>query len=179
MASSTLDALARVLPDPTRLKAVDLAVATFDKYRDQLPMIPQQSTRATLLGPRRAEVVATRWAPGATTLIHDHGTSHCWILVLEGELTFENFTRNDDGSGSHISISRTSETHLHAGEVEQRNGPRELHRVRNAGNECAYTLQVYAPTSFTFSVVDEETSQLRLVAARSELIIDLTELKGD
>jgi predicted metal-dependent enzyme (double-stranded beta helix superfamily) len=177
MSSQAMDALARVITDSAQLKALDLAMRTFPQYRDRLPLVAERATRATLLGQRRLEMVATRWAPGSITGIHNHGSSRCWLVMMEGELTVENYARHDDGDTSKIDLSRLSETILRPGEIDQRGGPREFHRVRNAGAQCAYTLQLYSPPTFTFSIVDEETSQLHLAGFDCDMVIDLTELK--
>jgi cysteine dioxygenase len=166
---SGMDRLGQVMGDDEFLAAMDRFAQTFAGYRDDLPLIPYAYTRTRLLLTPRYEVVAMRWSPGSISPIHDHGNSNCWVLMMEGALEVENYERDDDGSSDIVALRPTGMLALGLGDVDHRGGPSELHRVRNATEKMAYTLQLYAEPIQSYTVVDAHSNQCRLVTATCDL----------
>ena len=166
---NSLRALADAMRDDEFVAAMERFVAEFPSYRPQLPLIPYSYTRTRLERCDRYEVVAMRWSPGSTSPIHDHGESRCWVLMLEGALEVENFEPEGEHANDAISLRETGKLSLRAGDLDYRFGPKELHRVRNAGDEPAYSLQLYAAPIDHYRVVDGHTLATRIVTAAYDL----------
>jgi len=164
-----MDRLAQAMDDAEFLDAMRRYAQCFADYRDRLPLIPYAYTRTQLLRMPRYEIVVMRWSPGSISPIHDHGTSDCWVLMMEGALEVENFNRDDDGSGTVVELRPAEKISLALGDVDHRGGPRELHRVRNATEDMAYTLQLYSEPIHSYTVVDAHSRQSRIVTATCDL----------
>ncbi len=170
------DALGRLLGDAEFAAAMERATAAFERYRERLPIIPFAYSRSRLLLDARFEIVAMRWAPGAVSPIHDHGASRCWVLMLDGTLEVENFTRHDGPEARSPMLSADGRITLGRGDVDHRLAPTELHRVRNVCDVSAYSLQLYAAPIATYSVYDERTGQPRDATANCDVVLDLATL---
>jgi hypothetical protein len=96
--------------------------------------------------------------------------------MLEGALDVENFERHDDLNGSRIDLRAAGSLKIQAGDLDWRNGPRELHRVVNSGPASAYSLQLYAAPISNYNVIDERALTTRPVAATCDLELDLNSL---
>ena len=164
-----LDLLAQAMSNDEFMAAMDRCARSFEDYRERLPMIPYAYTRTRLMRTPLFEVVAMRWSPGSISPIHDHGASHCWVLMLEGALDVENFERDDDLSGSIVVLRNTGKVALGSGDVDYRGGPSELHRVRNTTEHMAYSLQLYSEPIETYTIVDARSGQGRIVTATCDL----------
>lgn len=164
-----LDRLAQAMSNEEFATAMDRYARSFEAYRERLPTIPYAYTRTRLMRTPHFEVVAMRWSPGSISPIHDHGISHCWVVMLEGALDVENFERDDDGSGASVVLRSTGQLALGQGDVDHRAGPRELHRVRNTTELMAYSLQLYSEPIETYTVVDARSAQARIVTATCDL----------
>lgn len=164
-----MERLARALSNDEFLNSMERCAQTFATYRDRLPLIPYAYTRTQLLREPHYEIVVMRWSPGSISPIHDHGNSDCWVLMMEGTLEVENFDRDDDGGDSLVSLRETGHIELALGDVDHRGGPRELHRVRNASDQTAYSLQLYREPIHTYTVVDAHSRQSRIVTATCDL----------
>lgn len=168
-----VDRLSRAMGDDEFSRTMERFALRFADYRDVLPLIPYAYTRTRLFLTPRFEVVAMRWAPGSLSPVHDHGNSRCWVLMLEGALEVENFEREDDRSNGLATLGATGRLSLRAGDVDFRGGPTELHRVRNAGDAMAYSLQLYCEPIESYTVVDA-SNQSRIVTATCDLeLLDL------
>lgn len=166
-----LNRLAQTMGNDEFHGAIERYAQLFETYRDRLPMIPYAYTRTRLLIMPHFEVVAMRWSPGSISPIHDHGTSDCWVLMMEGALDVENFERDDDCSGSIVTLRPTGRLALGRGDVDHRGGPSELHRVCNTTQEMAYSLQLYSEPIQTYTVVDARSGHGRVVTATCDLEI--------
>lgn len=167
--TGSMERLARALDNDEFFSSMERYALTFAGYRDQLPLIPYAYTRTQLLRTPHYEIVVMRWSPGSISPIHDHGNSDCWVLMMEGALEVENFERDDDGSNSTVALRPTERLALGLGDVDHRGGPKELHRVRNASEEMAYSLQLYCEPIHTYSIVDAHSRQSRIVTATCDL----------
>jgi predicted metal-dependent enzyme (double-stranded beta helix superfamily) len=167
----TSEDLGRVLGDAEFVAALQRAVREFPAYRARLPLIPYAYTRTRLISAPHYEVVAMQWAPGSVSPVHDHGTSRCWVLMVEGELAVDNYERDDDAS--YLTLRPAGSLRIRAGDLDHRLGPRELHRVTNPGDVSAFSLQLYAGPIETYSVVDENTRTARTVTATCDLEISI------
>ncbi|HEV7179558.1 MAG TPA: cysteine dioxygenase family protein, partial [Candidatus Baltobacteraceae bacterium] len=119
------------------------------------------------------ELVAMHWAPGSVSPIHDHGASRCWVVMLEGALDVDNYDRLDDGSEPKALIRMSSHVRVARGELDHRLNWRELHRVRNASDASAFSVQVYAAPQFDFTIVDGDSFECRRVLAKYDAVYDL------
>jgi predicted metal-dependent enzyme (double-stranded beta helix superfamily) len=167
--TSGMERLAKALNNDEFFSQMERFARSFASYRDQLPLIPYAYTRTQLLRAPNYEIVVMRWSPGSISPIHDHGKSDCWVLMMEGALEIENFDRDDDGSSGLVALRPTGSRSLGLGDVDHRGGPTELHRVRNATDEMAYSLQLYCEPIQSYTVVDAHSRQSRLVTATCDL----------
>lgn len=172
-----IDALENRLQDamqaPVMVDAMLRGIESFDRYRDSLPFIPAGYTRTLLLKRPEFELVAMQWSPGSTSAIHDHGTSRCWVMVMDGTLDVENFDRKDDGTGDRADILLASSVVIGRGELDHRLNWRELHRVRNIRERSAYSLQLYSPTLVQYHTIDEHGGYTHVVPALYDFTLDL------
>lgn len=161
--------LAEVLSNDEFFNSMERYAQAFAGYRERLPLIPYAYTRTQLLREPHYEIVVMRWSPGSISPIHDHGDSDCWVLMMEGALEVENFDRDDDGSSPIVTLRETGRIALGLDDIDHRGGPKELHRVRNATDRMAYSLQLYREPIHTYTVVDAHSRQSRLVTATCDL----------
>ena len=94
------------------------------------------------------EIVAMLWAPGARTPVHDHGTSRCSALLLEGSLYVERFVA-ENGVAKPVGTFR-----YEPGDLEQLDDARSLHRVQNQTHAHCVSLHLYAQPLRTYRVYD-------------------------
>lgn len=137
-----------------------------------MPKIPGSYSRTLLHKNDAFEIVSMRWEPRSTTPIHDHGNSHCWVVMLDGEFDVESFERDDDG-GEIATIRKTDSAHVKRGDVDYRLGWRELHRVTNNGTVAAYTVQLYFSPIHDYATIDEHTGIVRKAFAQYDALYDL------
>ena len=159
------------IKNATFANAMQEAIAAFPQYRSQIPFAAGKYTRTLVRKSHEFEIVATQWAPGALSPIHDHGESRCWIVVLEGALEVESYERLDDGVEPVAKLERVFDTRVNVGELDHRLNWRELHRVRNVLPLNVYSLQLYAPAQTTYTVVDPDTLHCRIQSATYDSIL--------
>jgi hypothetical protein len=165
--------LERVLEDAERRASMERCANAFSDYRGRLPAIPYAYSRTRLITKPEYELVVMQWSPGSVSPIHDHGRSRCWALMLSGTLEVQNFEIDDEPGSSPVILRGTETIVLRHGDVDHRLTPRELHRVRNAGAEPAYSLQLYAEPIISYTIVDAHSREARTVTATHDLVIDL------
>jgi len=168
--------LERAIPDRTFVDAMRHGIAKFSVYRSHVPFVPYAYSRTSLEKTDAYELVIMQWAPGSLSAIHDHGNSRCWVAMLEGMLDVENFLRLDDERDGYAGLQAESTFRLKAGDLDCRSGPKELHRVRNAANRPAFSLQLYAAPLSTYSIVDERTGRCITGVSQFDSILDLSSL---
>jgi Cysteine dioxygenase type I len=171
MTNSVRVALEGMIDETEFCDAMKRFADTFGEYRSRLPAIPYAYSRTRLLVMPRYELVAIHWSPGSTSPIHDHGESRCWVLMMEGSLAVENFQRESDPETNPVVLRETGRIVLRSGDVDYRFGPYELHRVSNSQSESAYSLQLYAGPITSYSVVNPQSRQGRVVDAVCDLDI--------
>ncbi|MBV8374987.1 MAG: cysteine dioxygenase family protein [Candidatus Eremiobacteraeota bacterium] len=171
MIDSARVALAETMDDAELRSVMERFANEFNEYRSRLPAIPYAYSRTRLLVTPRYEVVAMQWSPGATSPIHDHGRSRCWVLMLEGTLEVENYRRECEAATDPIGLRETGRIVLRPGDVDYRVGPHELHRVTNPATQSAFSLQLYAEPIARYTVVDAHTLASRVVDAVCDLDI--------
>ncbi|MGA8535205.1 MAG: cysteine dioxygenase family protein [Candidatus Tumulicola sp.] len=152
----------------------------YHSYRDRLPSIPYAYSRTRLAITPEYEIVAMNWAPLSVSPIHDHGTSRCWVLMLEGALDVANFACDPaDVTSDSVVVVETGHFALGPGDVDHRLGPTELHRVRNpSATQNAFSLQLYAAPLATYSIVDARSQRRRVAGAICELDLTLETAKN-
>lgn len=109
------------------------------------------------------EVLLLNWSAGSASPIHDHGDQHCWMLVLEGALDVEDYTRLDDGTvPGHARVEACGFGTLGPGDMDLRSGRFDLHRVVANGLSPAVSLHVYSRPLARFLVYDELTRRCEM-----------------
>jgi cysteine dioxygenase len=119
---------------------------------------PNSYTRTCAYRDARFEVVLLRWAPGAASEIHDHGDQHCWMMVLDGRLTVDDYVRLDAGDRpGYAHVEPRDSRLLGIGAVDSRAGRFDLHRVGATLDAPAVSLHLYAAPLRQYLVYNEET----------------------
>jgi cysteine dioxygenase len=95
--------------------------------------------RNTVVLNEHFELVVICWLPGQMSTIHDHGDSYCLYLVVEGEMTEEQYRAVPGGDPV-----RTGERRFERGGITIAEGS-EVHRIRNAGSDRLVTIHIYSP----------------------------------
>ncbi|HYL27492.1 MAG TPA: cysteine dioxygenase family protein [Candidatus Nitrosotalea sp.] len=102
------------------------------------------------------EVLLLNWAPGAVSAIHDHGGQHCWMIVLDGRLEVEDYTRLDPGEvPGYAHVEARGCSRLEPGEMDLRSGRFDLHRVAATNDAPAISLHVYAGPLRSYLIYEE------------------------
>jgi cysteine dioxygenase len=110
--------------------------------------------RTTLYTDEHLEVVLIKWKPGATSLIHDHGSSYGIVRVLQGSIGFELYN---------VQLERMGEGIVPA--VDTFDLPEGImHKMFNSNtDEIAITLHFYCPKITCMNVYDlEKMKQLKM-----------------
>lgn len=152
-------------------RVMERFASAFADYRDRLPLVRRAYTRTRLAVCDDYEVVAMNWAPQSVSPIHDHGTSRCWVLMLEGRLDVQNYSCDAaDVGAAFVPLRETERLDLRTGDADDRLNPTELHRVHNPSDaHSAFSLQIYARPLMTFSIVDTPSMRRRAVTAVCDL----------
>jgi predicted metal-dependent enzyme (double-stranded beta helix superfamily) len=154
------------------IAALKAGIEAFSTFREYMPQISSSYSRTLLHKNDDFEMVAMRWEPGATTPIHDHGSSNCWVVLLEGAFDVDNFFRSDDNAEI-AKLEQTASTHVRRGDLDHRLGWRELHRVTNNEAVPAFSIQVYFGPIHDYVVIDEHTGIVRKAYAQYDAVFDL------
>lgn len=89
-------------------------------------------------------VLVMVWAPGQGTPIHDHAGKWCVECVYRGRMQITTYRPTSDPTDDLVSFAQTGTEVAGPGDVGIFVPPNEYHRIRNAGDETAATLHVYA-----------------------------------
>jgi predicted metal-dependent enzyme (double-stranded beta helix superfamily) len=154
------------------IAALKAGIGAFATFREFMPTIPGSYSRTLLYKNHEFEMVAMRWEPGATTPIHDHGTSNCWVVLLEGAFDVDNFVRTDEG-GEIATLRATGTNRASRGDLDYRLGERELHRVTNNEAAPAFSVQVYFGQINDYNVIDEQSGIIQRATAKYDALFDL------
>lgn len=125
------------------------------------------------------EVVLLNWAPGAASPIHDHGDQHCWMVVLDGRLDVEEYARLDNAEVSgYAHIETSGWRRLEPGEMDERSGRFDLHRVSATSDAPAVSLHVYSGPLRRYLVYDADARRCEAVSGTyDEFLSVYTELR--
>ena len=94
--------------------------------------------RNTVILNGQCELVVICWLPGQISAIHDHGSSYCLYLVVEGTMVEERY-RLVDGKPE-----KTDERSFHPGDVTIAKGD-SVHRINNRTHWNLVTVHIYSP----------------------------------
>jgi cysteine dioxygenase len=145
----------------------------------RLAIRPGGYTRTCAYRNNDFEVLLLNWAPGAASLIHDHGDQHCWMIVLDGRLDVEDYARVDNGEiPGYAHVEACGWQRLEPGETDFRSGRFDIHRVTATTDAPAVSLHVYSAPLRQFLVYDPIAH--RCESARStydEVLSVYTELR--
>lgn len=169
-----LDALLEsAMREAAYIEAMREGIARYADYRDAIPLIPMAYSRMLLRKTTEFELVAMQWAPGCVSPIHDHGSSRCWVALLDGTLDVENYDRLDDRSTRYARLRLVSTNAVSKGALDHRMNWRELHRVRNTRADSAISLQLYATPLATYTVVDAASGACSSLTSHYDATFDL------
>jgi len=126
LAPEEMEALARSVD----LKALDLS--GYCRFQDEC------YARNTVLLNDQCELVVICWQPGQMSAIHDHGSSYCLYLVVEGTMVEERYRL--EGSKP----EPTDERSFARGDITIASGE-SVHRINNRGDKNLVTVHIYSP----------------------------------
>lgn len=146
----------------------------FNDWRPYVLSSPLHYTRNLVEDNEELEMIVLVWLPGQLSRIHDHGGSHCFLTVLEGEVVEKKYLRiENDGTlsseGQHPSeapgpcppLKEVEVSKLHVGESAYIHDRIGLHIVGNESDSVvAVTLHVYSPPIKRVKVFDPSTNEL-------------------
>jgi cysteine dioxygenase len=129
-----------------------------------LLVCPGGYTRSCAYSDERFEVLLLNWSAGAASRIHDHGGQHCWMQVLEGQLTVDDYQRMDAGDlPGFARVEARGSRLLQAGDLDLRSGRFDLHRVGASSGVPALSLHIYAAPLKEYLVYDEPAQRCHVV----------------
>lgn len=121
-----MEALARSVD----LKTLDLT--GYRRFQDEC------YARNTVLLNAQCELVVICWLPGQMSAIHDHGSSYCLYLVVEGTMVEERY-RLRDGKPEPV-----DDRSFRRGDITIAAGD-SVHRINNRGDRDLVTVHIYSP----------------------------------
>ncbi|XP_054281090.1 cysteine dioxygenase type 1 [Macrosteles quadrilineatus] len=131
--------------------------AKFDRYKYTRNLVDKGNDKFNLM--------ILCWNEGQGSLIHDHANAHCFMKMLQGQLSEIRFEWPKDEEtiptqaqpNKMVEISRTT---LHQNEVCYINDELGLHRVENPSHsDVAISLHLYCPPFNQCAVFDLRTGQ--------------------
>ncbi|GFR41136.1 hypothetical protein Agub_g1784 [Astrephomene gubernaculifera] len=85
------------------------------------------------------ELIVLCWKSGQVSRVHNHGSSHCWLAVLDGRMREAQYRRADglptgtnnpqEQAGSQVEVELTHSTDMQVGDVGYINDHLALHNV--------------------------------------------------
>lgn len=149
--------------------------AKFDRYRYTRNLVDE--------GNGKFNLIILCWGEGHSSTIHDHADSHCFMKMLQGELTEVRYawptktdtdqnettnlyqTTNNGASDDEVEyngeeLQEISRTNLELNGVCYINDNLGLHRVENPSNtDCAVSLHLYCPPFEFCSIFNKKTGK--------------------
>jgi cysteine dioxygenase len=116
-------------------RSVDLGTLDLAGYRR---FQEECYARNTVLLNDQCELVVICWRPGQMSAVHDHGSSHCLYLVIEGTMVEERY-RLRDGEPEPV-----DERSFGRGDITIAKGD-SVHRINNRGGKELVTVHIYSP----------------------------------
>jgi cysteine dioxygenase len=126
LTAAEMEALARSVD----LKTLDLT--GYRRFQDEC------YARNTVLLNDQCELVVICWRPGQMSAVHDHGSSYCLYLVIEGTMVEERY-RLRDGKPEPV-----DERSFRRGDITIASGD-SVHRINNRGEGDLVTVHIYSP----------------------------------
>ena len=118
----------------TTLQSIHFASSDFEPY---IFYNQAKYTRNQIRKTDSYELILMCWQPGQVSPVHGHEGQKCWMRVIAGALTFNNFT---DAVGA-VQLEKVSTVVGMQGFVD---GPAYIHSVSNLSAEKAISLHLYA-----------------------------------
>jgi cysteine dioxygenase len=112
------------------LKTLDLS--GYRRFQDEC------YARNTVLLNDQCELVVICWQPGQMSAIHDHGSSYCLYLVVEGTMVEERYRLKDHGP------EKVDERSFRRGDITIAAGD-SVHRINNRTGGNLVTVHIYSP----------------------------------
>ncbi|XP_068617205.1 cysteine dioxygenase type 1 [Brachionichthys hirsutus] len=126
--------------------------AKFDQYRYTRNLVDEGNGKFNLM--------ILCWGEGHGSSIHDHTDSHCFMKLLQGQLTETLF----DWPESHGDMVQKSQRVLQENRVAYINDTIGLHRVENVSHtEAAVSLHLYSPPFQSCQAFDQRTGHKNTV----------------
>uniref|UniRef100_A0A1B6I783 Cysteine dioxygenase n=1 Tax=Homalodisca liturata TaxID=320908 RepID=A0A1B6I783_9HEMI len=126
--------------------------ARFDRYRYTRNLVDEGNGKFNLM--------ILCWGEGHGSAIHDHANAHCFMKMLQGELSEIRFDWPKEGMSEQTSMVEISRSTLHKNEVCYINDSLGLHRVENPSHsDVSVSLHLYCPPFQSCSVFNQQTGQ--------------------
>jgi cysteine dioxygenase len=116
------------------LRTVQLVLADLAPY---IFYSDKKYTRNRVYKAEQFELILMCWQPGQASAIHGHEGQKCWMRVMLGELTFDNYTDGLDNQ-----LLKKQQTII--GSEGFVDGPAYIHGVKNTSAALAISLHLYA-----------------------------------
>ncbi|KAI1136950.1 cysteine dioxygenase type I [Hypoxylon sp. FL0543] len=94
-------------------------------------------------GNGKANLLVLVWTPGKASPIHDHGSAHCLMKILRGDLTETRYDFPDGDKEKPMEVK--SEVVHKENAVAYMADELGLHRMSNQGSDFAVSLHLYTP----------------------------------
>lgn len=128
-----------------------------ESLKKHLIFKPENYTRNLIFKNEDFEMLLLCWEPGQATRIHDHASQGCWMSVLDGIITSENydFVSRKDFNGN---LRRSSCESFVKGEAYYIDDSVSLHLLRNPikNNTRTLTLHIYSKPFSKCTIYDLE-----------------------
>jgi len=113
------------------------------------------------------EMLLLCWEPGQQTMIHDHASQGCWMTVLEGVITSENF-KYQEAHSFDGALEKLSTQSFKIGQSYYIDDQVSLHLLKNPvkNNQRTASLHIYAKPFSQCTVYDLETRQAKPLMLR-------------
>ena len=124
--------------DELRALAEGVDLASFEAG-DHCCYNERRYARNTVFENEHFELVVICWRPGQASAVHDHGSSLCLYLVVEGEFDERLFELGEDGEPVPTTTRRWGK-----GGITIATGP-DVHQIANDSDQNLLTVHVYSP----------------------------------
>ncbi|MFK8055064.1 MAG: cysteine dioxygenase family protein [Saprospiraceae bacterium] len=127
-------------------------------------------TRICLHRDSRVELILLCWSPSASTAVHCHAGSECWMHICEGELT-ESAYDIDDETITHVNTRTIS-----SGDRAHINDEKGLHMLANTSKKRSMSLHLYSPAVGACQMFDVLTKESTWVTLKYDRVLSAEDI---
>jgi cysteine dioxygenase len=140
--------ISQVLPDhPDQVKGLiqEYLLTKATDWQEYVTFSTTHYTRNHVITTPQCELIIMCWNSDQNTLIHDHGTSDCWMAVLAGQMKETVYAAPDDLFQEYeIQMRPIFTVEYTPGQVGHISNQEGIHEI-GAIHSSSVTLHVYAP----------------------------------